>query len=470
MRLFRLLQQMFLSEHGQLAFAILLLILIPAALVFNTYSSIQSAQRNMDIELQRKALLAERIFQTVAQGLLTDQAKLQEVVTKVSESSEEVWGVDVLVPQGEDFQVFASLVPSTVGTTIKDLNAVIAWHEQEAIAYQTVSSDRATVNQQIQPGDQAQRFWVVVSPIHNVSGEKVALVSMKFSSKVVDDLVRSSVTRAVVILMVTVIIVILLLASNTKLFQYTLLFQKLKEVDKMKDEFISIASHELRTPITAIRGYLEMTLDGSFGTIPDQAKAKLGMVGKSAERLGVLVDDLLDVSRIEQGRLDMDLADVEPLPVLQEVIAELLPMAKEKSLILRYQGLETLPMLRVNRDRLKQVMVNLVGNALKYTLKGEVTVQSEIRQQRLRLKVADTGIGMSSKELERLFTKFFRAQNEKTHEISGTGLGLWITKQIVEKMDGTVEVESIEGVGSQFIVEFPLKEKSKAEQKKTTLQ
>ncbi len=452
---FRSLQRFFLSERGQVAFAVILLILVPVALVLNTTSAISSAKRDMDYELRRKALLVEQVFQTATRDLAGQQAQLQSVIASLQTAHEEIWGIDVLTPQGDNFVVFASAVPETVGTTTSNLNAVIAWHEEKAIAVLTTSSDRATIRNQIQPNDGETRYWIVVNPMRNTAGEKIGLVSMKFSSKVVDDLVRSSVTRATAILVVTVAVVILLLAVNSKLFQYTVLFEKLKEVDQMKDEFISVASHELRTPITAIRGYLEMVLDGSFGPIPDQAKSSLRIVDQSAERLAVLVEDLLNVSRIEQGRLDLELADVDPLPVLREVIAELMPMASEKQLRLAYAGPDTLPVIKVNRDRFKQVLVNLVGNGLKYTPKGSVTVEPELKDDALRIKVADTGVGMSPKDLERLFTKFYRIRTEQTKDIGGTGLGLWITKQIVEKMNGGIEVESIEGVGSQFIVTFP---------------
>lgn len=458
--LFRATQQLFLSEHGQLVFAVLLLILIPAALVFNTFSALRTAQDNMDVELQRKALLAEQVFHASTRDHLNDPAALQAILTSVQAAGDEVWGIDILRRDGENFTIVASAVPENVGRTIDDLNAVIAWHEGQAIAYQSASADRSTVGQSSEV-DRSQRFWVVVNPITDDRGEKVALISMKFSSQVIDTLVRSSVTRATVILVSTIVIVVLLLGTNSRLFQYTILFRKLKEVDQMKDEFISIASHELRTPITGIRGYLEMVLDGSLGPIPETAKEPLRAVNKSAERLGVLVEDLLNVSRIEQGRIDLELQDVDPLPVIREVIAELAPMAAEKQLQLDYRGPDALPTLRVNRDRFKQVIVNLVGNGLKYTPKGSVTVEPEQRDATLRLKVADTGIGMAPKDLERLFTKFYRVQTEKTREISGTGLGLWITKQIVEKMSGAIEVESIEGVGSQFIVTFPLKPPAK---------
>jgi len=449
-------QRLFVSERGQLAFAIILLILIPVALVLNTFIATRAAQENMDFELQRKAVMAEEIFRTAARDRLTDPAALQDLVTRVAAASDDVWGLDILQWQNDEFTVVASAVAGSTGRTVRDLNAIIAWHEDEPVAYATVSSDRRTVGSELQRGDGHDRFWVVVSPLAAADGSRYGLISMKFSSQVVDDIVRNSVTRATVILILTILIVVLLLTANTRLFQFALLFRKLKEVDQMKDEFISIASHELRTPITAIRGYLEMVMGGDFGTIPDSATKALGTVKSSTERLNGLVEDLLNVSRIEQNRLDLELTNIDPKAVIDEVITELRPMANEKKLGYAYDGPLKLPMIKVNRDRFKQVMINLAGNGLKYTKSGSVKLTAEIREKSVRLIVADTGVGMSPAGMQRLFTKFYRVQTDQTRDIPGTGLGLWITKQIVEKMKGSIEVESIEGTGSQFIVTFPI--------------
>lgn len=466
MKFFTKLSSVFLTERGQLLFGMLLVILVPFTLVINTYSTVVAARQNMDTELKRKALMTESVFQAATIDYLSDPTKMQAAVDRLQSATTEVWGVEVLIREGEQFKVVASAVPNTVGTTTDNLNAVIAWHQKQAIAFQTFASTHSTISQEVSYGDGKERYWVVINPIMQ-DGTPVGLVSMKFSSAIIDDLTRASVSRAFVIMIVSIIIVIGLLLLNTKLFQYTVLFRKLKEVDEMKDEFISVASHELRTPITGIRGYLSMILDGSLGAVPDQVKKPLTVVNQSADRLAVLVEDLLNVSRIEQGRMDLELTEVEPRPVIDEVVAELMPMAQEKKLAVKYAGLEQLPRLNINRDRFKQVMINLVGNGIKYTPKGSVTIEPQVRDQQLVIKVADTGLGMSPKDMARLFTKFYRIRTDQTQEIAGTGLGLWITKQLIEKMKGTVEVESIEGVGSQFIITFPVLVKKPATAKKT---
>jgi signal transduction histidine kinase len=458
MRFFRRLQELIVSERGQLIFATVLLVLIPAALVYNTLVAVNAAERNMDIELQRKAFLAERIFQATVREEINDDAALQELVTQVAAASEEIWSIDILRPQAESFTVVASLAQETIGQSTTALNNTIAWQEEETIAYLTSANSLSTIEQTML-SQSNQRFWLVVSPLYDVAGQKQALVSMKISSHIIDNLVRQSITNAIIILIVTVLVVVLLLLTNTRLLRYALLSRKLKEVDQMKDEFISMASHELRTPITGIRGYLDMLLRDDLGTIPPRAKEALVNLNIGAERLSDLIEDLLNVSRIEQGRLEMKFENIEILPVINEVINELMPMASEKSLTLTHQGEQNIPKLYLDRDRMKQVLINIVGNSLKYTEEGSVTIHTEIKNNSLRVMVEDTGIGMSAQATEKLFTKFFRIKSAKTQAIAGTGLGLWITKQLVELMKGAIEAQSIEGKGSQFVITLRLTKK-----------
>ena len=180
----------------------------------------------------------------------------------------------------------------------------------------------------------------------------------------------------------------------------------------------------------------------------------------SADRLNELVEDLLNVSRIEQGRLSMNLQSVDLVPIVEGVMGELDVQAKEKSLKFVYEKpAEPLPILLVDTNRLKQILVNIFGNAIKYTPKGSVTVTTIYRSedQKVEIKCADTGLGMTAKEREKLFQKFYRVKNEQTETIKGTGLGLWITKQLIEMMEGEINVDSIKGVGTQMSITFPVK-------------
>ncbi|MBU4030622.1 HAMP domain-containing histidine kinase, partial [Patescibacteria group bacterium] len=239
------------------------------------------------------------------------------------------------------------------------------------------------------------------------------------------------------------------------LFEYALLFKKLKEVDQMKDDFISIAAHELRTPLAAISGYALLLKENLKDGLSSDDGESLNRVIISAKRLDKLVEDILDVSRIEQGRLSYEFQKHDINRSVNESAEEFRAEAENKGLKLNVVLAKQPEYIRVDKEKLHQAMVNLIGNAIKYTFKGEISVKVDSEDDRIIINIKDTGVGMDTKGQEQLFTKFHRVKDEETADISGTGLGLWITKQIIEKMGGKIGVQSIKGTGSRFFVSFP---------------
>lgn len=228
------------------------------------------------------------------------------------------------------------------------------------------------------------------------------------------------------------------------------MIKALKENKKLKDEFVFIAAHELRAPVTAIKGYLSMVLDGSFGRIPAAAEKNLKIVEGANERLVQLVQDLLEVARNESGTLKVSLSPLKISESIQTVIKELSPMAGQKGLKIVYKD----PFeknVQADAFKLKEVLVNLVTNAIKYTpTSGEILISHEIKGKELLTSVKDSGIGIAPEDMGKLFNKFYRVKTEETAKIEGTGLGLFISKEIVERMGGRIEVESQPGKGSTF--------------------
>lgn len=229
---------------------------------------------------------------------------------------------------------------------------------------------------------------------------------------------------------------------------------KEKEVEVMKQELISIATHELRTPITGVKGYLDMILAGDTGGVNDETKETLQEMTGITQKLADLVDDLLNVGRIEQGRIEYKPVPMDLSQLTTDIIKELSIQAKQKNIELIYQKPE-IPEVKADPDRTRQVLINLIGNAIKYTEKGSVTVSLEKKDQEIVCSVKDTGLGISKEGQAKLFSKFYRVKTDKTRQITGTGLGLWITKQIVEMMAGKIWVESVEGKGSTFRFSLP---------------
>lgn len=234
--------------------------------------------------------------------------------------------------------------------------------------------------------------------------------------------------------------------------------RQLKELDDAKSEFLSIASHQLYTPLTAIRGYLSMLKEGDFGTLSDKQGPVIDIINKSAQRLIELIKNLLDVSRIESGRLDLNLETVDLAGMAKEIAQNLLPNTMGKKLKLIFHPPRApLPPVIADRERLSQVVLNFVDNAIKYTDRGRIDVEVIPDGQEIELRVTDTGIGLDSQEIEKLFTKFTRAGDASHYHTEGSGLGLYVARQIIKEHRGTVAAASPgKGRGSTFNMRMPI--------------
>ncbi len=228
------------------------------------------------------------------------------------------------------------------------------------------------------------------------------------------------------------------------------------EVDRMKSEFISLVSHELRTPLTSIKGYVDLLMDGEVGEVPEEQLEFLGIVKSNADRLVTLINDLLDISRIESGRVELKLASVDVVRIIRGVVTLLKPQIESKGQELSLD-LPAIPVVASgDSDRVTQIVTNLLSNAYKYTpAGGTIGISVRTEGEWVRVEVQDSGIGLSEEEQAQLFTKFFRAKNRTTQEVGGTGLGLPIVKSLVEMHGGKITVFSAPGQGSTFAFTLP---------------
>ncbi len=248
--------------------------------------------------------------------------------------------------------------------------------------------------------------------------------------------------------------------------------EKLKALDKLKDEFVSIASHELRTPMTAIKSYLWMALAGKGGVLSDKQKFYLDRAYNSTDRLIKLVNDMLNISRIESGRMTYDMQKVNIIQLSQEVVDEIKPRADELGIAIQIDTAQVSAVL-ADPDKIKEVFFNLVGNSLKFTPKGgAITLSFTEKNGLVVCSVTDTGAGISKEDMEKLFQKFGLMAGSYTinkTDVQGTGLGLYITKSIIETHKGTINATS-DGVGKGATFTFTLpiyNEKSHEEFNKT---
>ncbi|MCZ6676432.1 MAG: ATP-binding protein [Candidatus Poribacteria bacterium] len=231
-----------------------------------------------------------------------------------------------------------------------------------------------------------------------------------------------------------------------------------KEIDQMKSDFISLVSHELRTPLTSIIGFVSFILDGRAGQINEKQQNSLARVQRQSKRLAALINNLLDISRIESGRIQMREEPISPLEIATQRLEEIRPQADEKSIQLNLIAPDSLPRIIGDEERIGQVFTNLIGNAIKFTPNnGQVVLKLTVDGALLHVEVIDTGPGIPVEERQNVFDKFYQMSDIHTRQQGGSGLGLSITKNIIEAHGGTLWIDDGDrGKGSNFQFVLPL--------------
>lgn len=235
---------------------------------------------------------------------------------------------------------------------------------------------------------------------------------------------------------------------------------RLKELDKLKSEFVSIASHQLRSPLTSIRGYASMLAEESFGKLPEKAIEPINRIEESARLMALAVEDYLNVSRIESGNMKYNMSDFNLKDEVEKIADDVRPSALKKGLILLFRNkLNSKGLVNADIGKSVQIIHNLINNSLKYTPKGSITVliRDDIKAKKIFVDIIDSGIGMSQETIDKVFHKFERADNANSVNVSGTGLGLFVAQKMAHAMNGDITAHSEgDGKGSTFTFELPL--------------
>ncbi len=233
------------------------------------------------------------------------------------------------------------------------------------------------------------------------------------------------------------------------------------EATSAKSRFLANVSHELRTPLNAIIGFTRLVSRNAAG-LPERQVGNLSKVMVSAQHLLALIDEILDLSRIEAGEVRVDSAAANVDEVLREVTDSLEPLVDRARVQLLVEADGSVPTIQTDRDKLKQILLNLLSNAVKYTDEGTITVRADAVDERLRVRVSDTGVGVPPNDLGRIFDEFYRVDSASSRGRRGTGLGLSISRRLARTLGGDLTVASEVGIGSTFTLELPLSEARKA--------
>jgi signal transduction histidine kinase len=241
--------------------------------------------------------------------------------------------------------------------------------------------------------------------------------------------------------------------------------REIQLANKHKSEFLANMSHELRTPLNAILGYTELIIDNIYGDVPEMIQEVLERVAKNGRHLLNLINDVLDLSKIEAGRLSLSLDDYSIQDIIQTVFTSVKPLAVEKNLDLKMAVSEVLKTGKGDEQRIAQVILNLLGNAIKFTEQGKVEVAATVSNETFLISVSDTGPGLSETDQKNIFDEFRQADGSSTRAKGGTGLGLSISKKIVEMHGGRIWVDSSLGKGSTFSFTLPIRVERQMAQK-----
>jgi two-component system, NarL family, sensor histidine kinase BarA len=242
-------------------------------------------------------------------------------------------------------------------------------------------------------------------------------------------------------------------------------FDRLKELDTLKSNFLATVSHELRTPLTSIMGYTDMLLEGLAGPVQEEQQQYLQTIMEKSEALLALITDMLDLTRAEASKVTLKREDTDAAKIVHDTFTTVAPMARKKNIDIRESVVGNLPRLSLDRGKVQQAVMNLAVNAIKFTRDGgHITIEARLVEQGagrfggdswLELAVADDGIGIPTSQVDRIFDTFYQVDGSATREFGGVGLGLALVKSYVEAHGGQVKVETFEGKGSRFSLLFP---------------
>jgi len=232
--------------------------------------------------------------------------------------------------------------------------------------------------------------------------------------------------------------------------------EEAEKADKIKSAFLATMSHELRTPLNSIIGFTGIILQGIKGPLNNEQKKQLTMVRASSQHLLSLINDILDISKIEAGQLQLSVEEFDLKSSIKKIIESTRPLAEKKGLSILYTISNEINFITGDQRRFEQILLNLISNAIKFTDKGSVTIECFIEDNQIQFRINDTGIGIKSKDIDTIFQPFHQIDSGLTRKFEGTGLGLSICKKLIEQMGGKIWIVSTWGMGSTFCFSIPI--------------
>jgi signal transduction histidine kinase len=427
-----------LKSNNHLLFVATLLFLFPLLFFYVTNSFIETAEKNIETaEKRRIAVLHDSlaVLLTTYEGnpiLVKDFLSLQH------QEMTDVLEIRVVKKTKDLYQIVESFEDEKEGSyeSVTDIYTTVQPDAQNSLIYIFDSNPART--------------WQAVRAVSINNSTYYILSEHSFAA--VDSVMQARKQQAYLGLTAIFAFLIALAYWFGRQINWRKQYDLLKVQMKERDLFTNMIAHEFRTPLTAIRGYSSFLAESD--SITTKEKTFVDAVQQSTERLLALVNDFLEVARIQSGNMNLEMTTVDIQPTIISVIEALQPIAKSKNLQLSFHQLAVPVALKTDTKRLYQILQNLISNSLKYTKDGTVEVALDVTPRTVSIRIKDSGMGISADDQQKLFSPFSRVGGVEQTKVVGTGLGMWITKQLVELLQGSITVESIKDVGTHVIIVF----------------
>ncbi|HEU4677804.1 MAG TPA: HAMP domain-containing sensor histidine kinase [Candidatus Paceibacterota bacterium] len=429
----------YVRKHPELALTLVLILVVPLAFLLSGQRFLAASRDNVErLEKDRLGLL-EDVFESYLHAVRFDGTAVHAELRRLGELNPDITAMELVRDDADGLQLIASL-DGEAGTA----------PEADPSAYH-IADARPDESVIVATTENGVRYWETVKAVRGEGNERY-YVRVETSLAGIDALFASRVRTAYYWLFALLAVVLLLILRHVRLIDYAYLYSRTKREAELKDMFTNMIAHELRAPLTAIRGYASLMLERH---LDDATRGDATKVKDSSERLLSIINDLLDVARLQSGRMSVNPTRTNVAGVIRSALDTMRAVATEKGVALGEDGVLSDAYADIDEKRLHQSLVNLISNAIKYTKSGTIAVSLDERRDRVEIRVKDTGMGISADDQKRLFAPFFRVESEEVGAVVGTGLGMWITKQLIEVMKGSIAVESIRGVGTHIVLTFP---------------
>jgi len=429
---------LYVKNHPQILFALVLLIVIPLLFLYTGQQFLAVGKANQDRLQKDRVGLMHDTLSSLLYATNFDIEIAERELRRISSLNPDIIDYKIAKKEGTEIITVVALDTDAVGTAEvdDDLYKNASLRTDESIIFAFSNSN--------------ERIWSTYRALEDENGS-MYFIFTQLSLRQIDALFASREHSAYFSLVFLYAFMIALAFWHIKLTDYRYLYIKAQKVNETKDLFTNMIAHELRAPLTAILGYGSMI---SQKTANQDEKKYSERIVDSANRLLSVVNDLLEVARLQSGKVSIVLSQTDVSSVIKNVVNELSITASEKHITLNPTGIEKPCAVSADPKKLHQAMTNILSNAIKYTEKGVIEISVEDKPSYVEIRVKDSGMGISSDDQKKLFAPFFRVTNADVSKITGTGLGMWITKEFLELMGAKIGVESIKGVGTHVVVKL----------------